>query len=111
MGARLAARTRLGLFAVALLVTCAAPPAHTLRIVTWNLFAYPGYNLAARQPYFRTVMANIHADVLIAQELNSQEGRDSLLNNVLNVVEPGQWAGSNFFTLQSSPTIEGGAIF
>ena len=26
------------------------PPAHALRVVTWNLFVYPDYNLAARQP-------------------------------------------------------------
>lgn len=39
------------------------PPAYTLRVVTWNLFVYPDDNLAARQPHFRTVMANIAADV------------------------------------------------
>jgi endonuclease/exonuclease/phosphatase family metal-dependent hydrolase len=86
------------------------PPAHALRVVTWNLFAYPDYNLAVRQPCFRTVMANIAADVLIVQELNSDAGRDSFLTNVLNVVEPGQWASSAFFTLQAFP-VEGGAIF
>ena len=90
----------------------AAPrPAHALRVVTWNLFAYPEYNLATRQPYFRTVMANIGADVLIVQELNSDAGRDSFLTNVLNVVEPGQWAASAFFALQSTPGVEGGAVF
>lgn len=88
----------------------AAPPAHALRVVTWNLFDYPTYNLAGRQPHFRTVMAAIGADVLIVQELNSAAGRDSFLTNVLNVVEPGQWASSSFYTLQPSP-VEGGAIF
>jgi len=87
------------------------PPAHALRVVTWNLFAYPDYNLAARQPHFRTVMADLAADVLVVQELNSDAGRDSFLTNVLNVVEPGQWASSAFFTLQASPSVEGGAIF
>jgi hypothetical protein len=86
-------------------------PAHALRVVTWNLFAYPDYNLAARQRYFRTVMANLAADVLVVQELNSDAGRDSFLTNVLNVVEPGQWASSAFFTLQAFPSVEGGAIF
>ena len=89
---------------LAALVIC-PPPAHALRVVTWNMFAYPDYNLAARQPYFRTVMANIAADVLIVQELNSGAGRDSFLTNVLNVVEPGQWAASAFYTLQSSPSV------
>jgi endonuclease/exonuclease/phosphatase family metal-dependent hydrolase len=105
-------RARAGICAAVLGVTlAAAPPAHALRVVTWNLALYPDYNLAARQPYFRTVMANIAADVLIVQELNSSAGRDSFLTNVLNVVEPGQWAASSFFTLQSFPTAEGGAIF
>ena len=100
----------LPLFAFALLA-CIPAPAHALRIVTWNLLAYPDANLAGRQPSFRTVMANINADVLFAQELHSQAGVDSFQTNVLNVVEPGQWANSGFFQLQTSPSIEGGAIF
>jgi endonuclease/exonuclease/phosphatase family metal-dependent hydrolase len=105
-------RARCGTLAAVLGAALAlAPPAHALRVVTWNMFAYPDYNLAARQPYFRTVMANIAADVLIVQELNSDAGRDSFLTNVLNVVEPGQWASSAFFALQTVPTSEGGAIF
>src|SRR5882672_3190858 len=87
-----------------------ATPAHALRVVTWNLLQYPDYNLSGRQPSFRTVMANINADVLITQEMLSQAGVDSFQTNVLNVVEPGQWANSGFFSLQPSP-VEGGAIF
>lgn len=103
---------RIGLPAVvAAAALFATTPAHALRVVTWNLLQYPDYNLAGRQPSFRTVMANINADVLIAQELLSQAGVDSFQTNVLNVVEPGQWANSGFFTLQTSPTPEGGAIF
>jgi len=86
-------------------------PAHALRVMTWNLLDYPDANLANRQPAFRTVMANINADVMIAQELHSQAGVDSFQLNVLNVVEPGQWANSGYFSLQTSPTPEGGAIF
>ena len=96
--------------AAGLLALGSATPAHALRIVTWNLLAYPN-NLPQRQPSFRTVMANINADVLFAQELLSQAGVDSFQTNVLNVVEPGQWANSGFFTLQTSPSVEGGAIF
>ncbi|MEO5618014.1 MAG: FlgD immunoglobulin-like domain containing protein [Candidatus Eisenbacteria bacterium] len=89
----------------------AAGPAHALRVVTWNFAVYHETNLAGRQSNFRTVMANLNADVLIAQEINSQAGVDSFQISVLNVVEPGQWANSGFYTLQTSPTIEGGAIF
>jgi len=50
--------------ALAAALLLAAVPAHALRVVTWNFFNYPGYNLAARQPNFRMVMANINADIL-----------------------------------------------
>ncbi len=103
--------SRLIVAALGLAALAAAAPAHALRVVSWNLFNYPAYNLASRQPSFRTVMAAINADVLVVQEINSQAGVDSFQTNVLNVVEPGQWANSGFFTLQSSPSIEGGAIF
>ena len=107
----LAPRSRRSVFALLLAAAMvSAAPAHALRIVTWNLFQYPDYSLAGRQPNFRTVMSNIGADVLIAQELLSQAGRDSFLTNVLNVVEPGEWTATGFFSLQPTP-IEGGAIF
>ena len=89
----------------------AAGPAHALRVVTWNLLAYGDPNINFRQANFRTVMANLNADVLIAQEVFSAAGVDSFQNNVLNVVEPGQWANSGFYTLQTVPSLEGGAIF
>lgn len=93
---------------VLLAMACVAPPAHALRVVTWNLLQYPGLSLSTRQPHFRTVMAAIDADVLITQELNSSAGADSFLTNVLNVVQPGQWLSSGWFNLQGS---EGGAIY
>lgn len=108
---RAALRTPAKLAVALAIAALAAGPAHALRVVTWNLAVYHETNLVTRQPHFRTIMANLNADVLIAQEINSQAGVDSFQTNVLNVVEPGQWANSGFFTLQSSPTIEGGAIF
>ena len=112
----MSSRTRIPALAVALVALASQlvlgiAPAHALRVVTWNLLQYPDYNLAGRQPSFRTVMANINADVLIAQELLSQAGVDSFQNNVLNVVEPGQWTNSGYASLQTSPVPEGGSIF
>ncbi len=91
-----------------LVLACLATPAHALRAVTWNLLNYPGLSLSTRQPHFRTVMAAINADVVIAQELNSAAGRDSFLLNVLDVVQPGQWAATSWLSLGSG---EGGAVF
>jgi hypothetical protein len=79
------------------LLLAAPVPAHALRIVTWNLLNYdptPGGNtVSQRQPYYRTVMGSIGADVVILQEMHTIAALDSFVGNVLNVVEPGQWTG------------------
>jgi hypothetical protein len=73
----------------------AAPPAHALRVATWNLMEYDPSNggLTPRQPYFRTVIASLLPDIVISQETNTAAAKDSFLTNVLNVVDPGQWTG------------------
>ena len=68
----------------------AAEPAHAIRIATYNLLQYPALSLSARQPFFRTVMDALDPDVLFCQEIDSAAGKDSMLNNVLNVVRPGE---------------------
>ena len=73
-----------------------APEAAAIKLVTWNITNYPVLDLPGRQPDYRTVMAAIDPDVVILQELNSSTGRDSFLTNVLNVVQPGQWANGGF---------------
>jgi hypothetical protein len=70
-----------------------AEPAHAIRVATYNLLQYPALSLSARQPYFRTVMNALDPDVLFCQEIDSAAGKDSMLNNVLNVVRPGEYVG------------------
>src|SRR5262245_2126491 len=74
-----------------------APSAHALRIVDYNATNYPSVLLAQRQPHFRTVLAPLGADIVVSQEFQSQAGVDSFRTNVLNVIEPGQWASAPFF--------------
>src|SRR5215468_2934866 len=74
-------------------MTVSAEPAHALRVATYNLLQYPALSLSARQPYFRTVMDALDPDVLFCQEIDSAAGKDSMLNNVLNVVRPGEYVG------------------
>jgi endonuclease/exonuclease/phosphatase family metal-dependent hydrolase len=106
---KIAAPAALGaLSSIAIAVCLATSPAHALRVMTYNLHAYPS-DLGNRQQPLRTVMGAINADVMIAQELNSEAGRDSFFLNVLGVAEPGQWAESPWFDLFGGP--EGGAIF
>jgi endonuclease/exonuclease/phosphatase family metal-dependent hydrolase len=99
-------RTIRAVVAAALALTAAPHEAGAIRVVTWNVFNYPSASLAVRQPHFRTIVDSLHADVIVAQELNSQAGSDSFLTNVLNVVEPGEWTGT-----WRSLVNEGGSIF
>ena len=84
--------------ALAVLLTLAASPAGAFRIVDWNITNYPGNNpfFSQRQPHFRNVVGPLGADVFVVQEMQSQAGVDSFLTNVLNAVEPGQWAAAPF---------------
>ena len=106
-----ASALRAALPCAALILGIAATPAHALRVMTWNLAKYDvggTVPLGGRQQNFRTVMAAINADILITQENDSQAASDSFFTNVLNVVEPGQWATPGWFALFGG---EGGAIF
>jgi hypothetical protein len=79
-------------FAIAALgVLLAVPPAHALRVVDYNLLNYPGTSGTARAPYYRTILSAISPDVIVAGEVNTG-GPTQFLNEVLNVMEPGQWA-------------------
>jgi endonuclease/exonuclease/phosphatase family metal-dependent hydrolase len=82
---------------VAILASLAlAPSAHALRIVNYNLLNYPGTSAAVRNPHFQTILAPLGADVVVAQEMQSQVGVDTFRDGVLNVLEPGQWASAPF---------------
>ena len=83
-----------GVFA-AVLVAASATPARALRLVDWNILNYPGTTGAARDPYYRTVLAPLGVDVLVTEETNSQAGVNEFLNS-LNTMEPGQWAAAPF---------------
>jgi hypothetical protein len=72
-----------------------ATPAHALRVVAFNILNYPGTTAATRNPFYRTILAPLSADVLSTEEMVSQTGCDQFLAN-LNVMDPGQWAYSAF---------------
>lgn len=81
--------------AALLLLTCAAPRAHALRIVNHNILNYPGTTAAARDPLYRVILQPLAADVVITEEMTSQAGCNSFLAS-LNTMEPGQWSGAPF---------------
>lgn len=62
-------------------------------VMSYNLLNYPGSDSAIRNPYFRTVIANTEPDILVVQEILSQTGVNSFLNNVLNIAASGYAVG------------------
>jgi hypothetical protein len=88
---RLARPGRIGFTLAVLVALLAVPQAHALRVVNYNILNYPGSSGTARAPYFRTVLAPVSADVIVTEEMNAG-GPTQFLNEVLNVMEPGQWA-------------------
>ncbi len=93
-------------------LTSFAAPAHALRVATWNLMRFQSNNVvtpvASRTPAIRTVISAMQPDIVLVEEVNDSGARDSLLNNVFNVLEPGQWA-VQWTSLATSG--EGGGIF
>ena len=80
-----------------LLVSLLAAPAHAVRLVSYNILNYPGSSGPARAPYYRTILAPLDADVIVTGEMASASGGETeFLNEVLNVMEPGQWAAVPF---------------
>ncbi len=77
---------------LALLAVLLASPADALRVVDYNILNYPGPSGTARAPYFRTVLGPINADIIVTEEMSTSSGPTQFLNEVLNVMEPGQWA-------------------
>jgi endonuclease/exonuclease/phosphatase family metal-dependent hydrolase len=90
---RLAAALLLGLLGAALLAT----PAFALKVASWNIVSYGSTNISFRQAALRTVISAMDPDVIAIVEMNDAAARDSFLTNVLNVAEPGQWAGTAWF--------------
>jgi FlgD Ig-like domain len=85
-----------------------AGPAHALKVATWNLLDYDDSTtpsiITPRQQYFRTAMAAMDPDVIMVQELLSVAAADSFLNDVLNVVAPGQYTRAPYIV--STPTTQ-----
>lgn len=52
-------------------------------IMTYNILNYPITDTTSRNPYFRIIFSNIQPDILVVQEMISQQGVNAFLNKVL----------------------------
>ncbi|MBI1798957.1 MAG: choice-of-anchor D domain-containing protein [Candidatus Eisenbacteria bacterium] len=76
------------------------PAAHALRLVDYSLEDYPT-GVPSFDDSLRAVMAPIGADILVTEEMNppntsGQTYVDQFRNNVLDPINPGDWASAPF---------------
>jgi endonuclease/exonuclease/phosphatase family metal-dependent hydrolase len=62
--------------------------------MTYNLLNYPITDTTTRNPYFRTIFANIQPDIIVVQEMTSQQGVNAFLNKILLPNNPNYQAGT-----------------
>ena len=67
----------------------------TLRVVTNNSLQFHGQQNSDRVPYFRTVMRAIHPDVVMMEEVASEQAMDYMLAQVYAQLDT-DWATANF---------------
>lgn len=80
----------------------------TLRIASYNLLNFPGSDVSTRLPYFRRVVQTMKPDILVVQEMLSQSGMNTFVNDVMNVYQPGRYASVPF---HDGPDTDNGLFF
>jgi endonuclease/exonuclease/phosphatase family metal-dependent hydrolase len=89
---------KLGRFAIVLALAAGvlpAPPAHALRVATWNLLAYDDAAVPARRPYMIQVVPGLNPDVMIVQELLTSTAADSFANLLKATMPSRVWKGGS----------------
>lgn len=74
------------------LINFAQSQSDTLLIATYNLLNYPGTDASIRNPRFRAVIHHMKPDILFVQEMTSQTGVNTFLNDVMNKYQPGLYS-------------------
>jgi endonuclease/exonuclease/phosphatase family metal-dependent hydrolase len=87
------ARRALGLAAV--LLALHAPPAHALRVATWNLALYDDAAVPVRRPWMIQVVPGVNPDVMIVQELFTAAAADSFANLLRATMPDKVWKGGS----------------
>jgi endonuclease/exonuclease/phosphatase family metal-dependent hydrolase len=74
----------------------AAAPAAAVRVCTYNILNFPGGDGSTRVDDFQLALDEVDADVLVVQEMLSQTGVNQFLNDVLEVIAPGEYVAGPF---------------
>lgn len=80
----------------------------TLRMATYNTLNFPGSFGVSRIPYFRTVIKSMRPDILLIQELESEQGLLTFLNQVMNYGQPNLYQSAIFV---NGPDTDNGLFF
>lgn len=70
----------------------------TVKIATWNILEYTGSDTAIRNPYFRTALNGIDPDILVIQEVYTQQVAANFLTGVLNSSGIGIFTAGTFIS-------------
>jgi endonuclease/exonuclease/phosphatase family metal-dependent hydrolase len=70
---------------------------HAVKIVTWNILNFPGTDFEERIDDFRLILDEIEPDILVVQQMLSQEGVIKFKNKILNYKSAKPYARAPFF--------------
>ncbi|MCC7158207.1 MAG: T9SS type A sorting domain-containing protein [Ignavibacteria bacterium] len=92
---------------ILLLFTYSVLSQENVKVMTYNILEYSGSDSAVRNPHFRKVILNSSPDILIIEEIHSQQALNGFLANVMN-------AYGNFYsagTFINGPDTDNGIFF
>ena len=68
----------------------------TLRVMSYNILNFPGSTGSQRVPEFRKVIRAMEPDIVVVQEILSQAGVNTFLNDVLETATSDEWEAVPF---------------
>jgi len=89
-------RAPLMVLALTAAVLMAAVPAQAIRVVTYNILNWPSFDIAGRYDDHQVVMDALDADIIIVQEIESQNGINQYLTYCLNATVPDEYGAALF---------------
>ena len=71
--------------------------------LTYNILNYEDED--DREPYYQEIIGEIQPDLIVCQEIIGNTGYNHFLDDVLNVIQPNDWAGADFTNQTASQDI------